>query len=50
MIPPDGERFFAQRMGATVSEVASSHVPMLSHPDVVVQLIEAAADATAAGH
>jgi pimeloyl-ACP methyl ester carboxylesterase len=43
MIPPDAERFFAQRMGATTSEIASSHVAMLSHPDVVAQLIETAA-------
>jgi pimeloyl-ACP methyl ester carboxylesterase len=44
-IPPDGERQFAQRMGATTVEVASSHVPMLSHPDAVVELIETAAAA-----
>jgi pimeloyl-ACP methyl ester carboxylesterase len=41
-IPPDGERQFAARMGATTVEVASSHVPMVSHPDDVVSLIEAA--------
>jgi hypothetical protein len=44
-IPPDGERQFAQRMGATIVEVASSHVPMVSHPDAVVGLIETAAAA-----
>jgi pimeloyl-ACP methyl ester carboxylesterase len=44
-IPPDGERQFAQRMGATTVEVASSHVPMVSHPDAVVELIETAAAA-----
>jgi hypothetical protein len=37
---------FAQRMGATVVEVSSSHVAMVSHPNEVVRLIEAAADAT----
>jgi pimeloyl-ACP methyl ester carboxylesterase len=45
-IPPDAERMFAQRMGATTVEVSSSHVAMVSHPDEVVMLIEAAADAT----
>ena len=46
-IPPDAERMFAQRMGASTVEVASSHVAMVSHPGEVVSLIEAAADATA---
>ncbi len=45
-IPPDAERLFAQRMGATVVEVASSHVAMTSHPDEVTALIEAAIDAS----
>ncbi len=39
---------FAQRMGAETVEVVSSHVAMVSHPDAVVGLIEAAARATAA--
>jgi pimeloyl-ACP methyl ester carboxylesterase len=43
-IPPDGERLFASRMGATTVEAASSHVAMVSHPDEVAQLITAAAD------
>ena len=42
-IPPDAERQFAVRMGATTVEVPSSHVAMVSHPDDVVQLIESAA-------
>ena len=42
-IPPDAERQFAGRMGATTTEVASSHVAMISHPDEVTQLIETAA-------
>ena len=42
-IPPDAERMFAQRMGATTVEVPSSHVAMVSHPDEVVRLIGAAA-------
>jgi pimeloyl-ACP methyl ester carboxylesterase len=44
-INPDLERFFAKRMGATTIEVGSSHVPMLSHPALVVDLIEKAAKA-----
>ena len=42
-IPPDAERQFAKRMGATTVEVPSSHVAMVSHPDEVVKLIETAA-------
>ena len=45
-IPPDAQRLFAQRMGATVVEVPSSHVLMTSHPDETVALIEAAVGAT----
>lgn len=45
-INPDLERFFAKRMKATTSEVASSHVAFLSHPKVVVHVIEEAATAT----
>jgi hypothetical protein len=48
-IPPDAERQFAARMGATTVEVATNHVAMISHPDEVVQLIEAAAQAVQAG-
>ena len=47
-IPPDAERQFAQRMGATTVEVATSHVAMVSHPDDVVELIETAAAAVPA--
>jgi pimeloyl-ACP methyl ester carboxylesterase len=43
-IPPAAERQFAGRMGATTVEVPSSHVAMVSHPDEVVRLIEAAAE------
>jgi pimeloyl-ACP methyl ester carboxylesterase len=42
-IPPDAERLFARRMGATTVEVSSNHVAMVSHPDEVLQLIETAA-------
>ncbi len=42
-IPPDAERLFAKRMGATTVEAASSHVAMVSHPQEVADLIETAA-------
>jgi pimeloyl-ACP methyl ester carboxylesterase len=41
----DLERFLAKRMGATTAEAASSHVPMLSHPELVIDVIRAAAKA-----
>jgi pimeloyl-ACP methyl ester carboxylesterase len=44
-IPPDAERQFAARMGATTVEVPTNHVAMVSHPDDVVSLIKAAATA-----
>jgi len=46
-IPPDAERMFAKRMGAHTIEVASSHLAMVSHPEEVVTLIQAAAKAPA---
>jgi pimeloyl-ACP methyl ester carboxylesterase len=42
-IPPDAERQFAGRMGATTVEIPSSHVAMVSHPDEVADLVEKAA-------
>ena len=42
-VHPDLERFVAKRMGATTYEVESSHVPMLSQPNVVLDVIRAAA-------
>src|ERR1700746_2116481 len=47
-IPPDVERLFASPMGATTVEIPSSHVPMVSHPAEVAQLIKTAADAVQA--
>ena len=41
-IPPDAERLFAQRMGATTIEVKASHVVMTSHPDEIADFILAA--------
>jgi pimeloyl-ACP methyl ester carboxylesterase len=38
-VHPDLERSSAKRMGATTYAVDSSHVPMLSHPDVVLTAI-----------
>jgi pimeloyl-ACP methyl ester carboxylesterase len=42
-IPPDAERAFAERMGATTVEIQSNHCAMVSHPNDVVSLIETAA-------
>ena len=47
-IPPDAQRQFAPRMGATTVEVSTNHVAMVSHPDEVLQLITTAAEAVAA--
>jgi len=44
-VNPELERFSAERMGATTHEVQSSHVPMLSHPEVVLDVIREAANA-----
>jgi len=44
VIPPDAQRQFAPRMGATTVEVSSNHVAMVSHPDEVLQLIKTAAE------
>ncbi len=42
-VHPELERFVAKRMGATTYEVDSSHVPMLSQPNVVLDVIRTAA-------
>jgi pimeloyl-ACP methyl ester carboxylesterase len=42
-VHPDLERFFAKRMNATTYELDSSHVPMLSQPDLVLDVIRTAA-------
>ncbi len=44
-IPPDAQRQFSARMGATTTEVSTNHVAMVSHPDEVVTMIETAAAA-----
>jgi len=53
-VHPELQRFVSKRMGAAVHEVASSHVPMLSNPKLVIDVIRTAANAvggrsTAAG-
>src|SRR4029077_7085538 len=44
-LPPDAARQFAARRGATTVEIPSSHIPMVSRPNDVVDLIENAANA-----
>jgi pimeloyl-ACP methyl ester carboxylesterase len=48
-IPPDGERQFAERMGATTIELESGHLAMLSHSTEVIDFIDQAAQAVAGG-
>ncbi len=42
VIPPATQRSMAERAGATIAEVAASHVSMVSHPDVTIAAILAA--------
>jgi pimeloyl-ACP methyl ester carboxylesterase len=42
VIPPDTQRSMAERAGATITEVAGSHVSMVSHPQVAIDAILAA--------
>ena len=44
-VQPELERFFAKRMAATTVELRSSHVPMLSQPHAVLDVIRTAAKA-----
>lgn len=41
-IPPDGERFMAKRMGATVTEIKASHLVFMSKPQAVADVVETA--------
>jgi pimeloyl-ACP methyl ester carboxylesterase len=43
VIPPGVQRRMAERAGATITEVAASHVSMVSHPEETVDAILAAA-------
>jgi pimeloyl-ACP methyl ester carboxylesterase len=45
VVHPDLERAMAKRMGATTYEFDSSHLPMLSQPERVIDVIRAAAKA-----
>jgi pimeloyl-ACP methyl ester carboxylesterase len=47
-LPPEAERLFATRMGATTVEIPSSHAAMVSHPREVAELIRTAAKAVTA--
>jgi pimeloyl-ACP methyl ester carboxylesterase len=42
VIPPGTQRHMAERAGATITEVAGSHVSMVSHPQVTIDAILAA--------
>ena len=42
-VHPELERAAAKRMGASTYDIDSSHVPMLSHPDDVLDVIRTAA-------
>jgi len=44
VIPPAIQRSMAERAGSTISEVAASHVSMVSHPDVAIAAILAAVE------
>jgi pimeloyl-ACP methyl ester carboxylesterase len=46
VIPPDTQRHMAQRAGATVTEVAGSHVSMVSQPQATIDAIVAAVAAS----
>ena len=48
-VHPELERFVAKRMGATTFETDSSHVPMLSQPDFVLDVIRKAAKGVVVG-
>src|SRR4029077_15489265 len=44
-VQPELQRFLAKRMGAKIFEVESSHVAMLSNPELVTDVIRTAANA-----
>jgi pimeloyl-ACP methyl ester carboxylesterase len=44
-INPEHQRFYAKRIGATTTEIKSSHVPFISQPAAVAQLLKQAASA-----
>jgi pimeloyl-ACP methyl ester carboxylesterase len=44
-VAPDLQRVFAGRIAATIYEIESSHMVMLSHPEFVIEVIRQAAQA-----
>ena len=48
-VHPELERFVAKRMNAKITELQSSHVPMLSQPRAVYEVIKQAADLISQG-
>jgi pimeloyl-ACP methyl ester carboxylesterase len=44
-LAPDAQRMFANRIGATTTEVPSGHLAMVTHPAAVAKLTETAAEA-----
>lgn len=46
VIPPAAQRFMAKRAGSEVTEIRSSHVVMISHPEAAAKIIKAAHAAT----
>ncbi|MGH3406446.1 MAG: alpha/beta fold hydrolase [Streptosporangiaceae bacterium] len=42
VIPPATQRSMAERAGSTITEVAASHVSMVSHPQAAIDAILAA--------
>ena len=45
VIPPATQRSMAERAGSTITEVAGSHVSMVSHPEAAIAAILAAVSA-----
>jgi len=43
-IPPQAQRFMAQRAGSEVTEIKASHVAFMSQPQAVAKVIESAAE------
>jgi pimeloyl-ACP methyl ester carboxylesterase len=46
MIPPEAQRWMAERMGAKTISLKSSHASMISHPNEIAELIKEAAAAS----
>ena len=39
IVPPEIQNYFAQKMGAEITTVSASHVPMLAQPEAVAEVI-----------